>query len=76
MVIQMSMLHLREEDKKTRQLVSTNVTPVLPALLNTEILWINIPRDCIKKKEVTKYEITCDTENKMSDTNSSGSSKI
>lgn len=70
------MLHLREEEEKTRQLVSTNVTSVLPALLNTEILWINIPKDCIKRKEVTKCENTCNTENKMRYTNSSDPSKI
>lgn len=75
-VIQMSMLHLREEEEKTRQLVSTNVTSVLPALLNTEILRINIPKDYIKKKEVTECENTCNMENKMRDTNSSDPSKI
>lgn len=62
MVIQVSMLHFREEEEKTRQLVWTNVTFVFPALLNTEIIWINIPRDCFKKKEVMKYENTHNTE--------------
>lgn len=75
MLIQVSVLHLRKEEEKTRQLVSTNVTFVFPALLNTEIIWISIPRDCFKKKEVTKHKNTHNTENKMGDTNRSDSSK-
>lgn len=34
--------------------VTTNVVSALPALLNAKIVWINIPKNCIKKKEVTK----------------------
>lgn len=72
MVIQISMLHLGEKREKTRKLVSTDTTSVLPALLNTKILWINIQKCCIKKK----YENTCNFEDNTRATNSSDHFKI